>query len=107
MIREHESEVTFSGYFLTYVMTIDSLLHSGMLRTIFPRNHHSWRLISRDPDQSDHGGHESAGPLSSFWLRRAVSVTATLLQSQGDKKTTEDRAGYDETANPGGSPGAR
>ena len=30
-------------------------------------------------DQSDHGGHESAGPLSSFWLRGAVSVTAMLL----------------------------
>ena len=54
-----------------------------MLRTILEQNHHAWRLISRDPDQSDHGGHESAGPLSSFWLRVAVSVTDIVLQTQG------------------------
>ena len=84
-----------------------SLLHSGILRTISSLNHHAWGLSSRDSDQSDHGGHESADPLSSFWLRRAVSVTATLLQSQGVKKKTEDRAGTDETANPGGPPGGR
>ena len=104
-----------AGQQLAWLRTPKSLLHncstrstdhSGMLRTILAQNHHAWRLISRDPDQSDHGGHESAGPPSCFWLRRAVSVTATLLQSQG-KKTREDRAGYDATANPGGSPGAR
>ena len=96
-----------AGQQLAWLRTPKSQLHSGMLRTILEQNHHAWRLISRDPDQSDHGGLESVDPLSSFWLLRAVSVTATLLQSQGVKKKTEDRAGYDETANPRGSPGAR
>ena len=72
-----------AGQQLAWLRTPKSQLHSGMLRTILEQNHHAWRLISRDPDQSDHGGLESVGPLSSFWLLRAVSVTATLLQSQG------------------------
>ena len=96
-----------AGQQLAWLRTPKSLLHSGMLRTILEQNHHAWRLISRDPDQSDHGGLESAVPLSSFWLRVAVSVTDIVLQTQGVKKKTEERAGYDETANPGGSPGAR
>ena len=58
-------------------------------------------------DQSEHDGHESAGPPSSFSLRIAVSGTVILLQTQGEKRKREDRAGYDETANPEGSPGAR
>ena len=57
----------------------ESLLHSGILRTILSLNHHAWRLISRDPDQSEHGGLESAGPPSSFWLRVAVSGTLIFL----------------------------
>ena len=51
--------------------------------------------------------HTRPGALSSFWLRVAVSGNVILLQTQGEKKKTEAQAGYDETANPGGSPGAR
>ena len=96
-----------AGQQLAWLRTPKSLLHSGMLRTILSQNHHAWRVNSRDPDQLDHGGHESAGPPSSFWLRVAISGTVILLQSQGGKSKREDQAGYDETANPGGSLGAR
>ena len=96
-----------AGQQLAWLRTPKPLLHSGMLRTILALNHHAWRLISRDPDQSEHGGHESAGPPSSFSLRVAVSGNVILLQTQGEKKEAEAQAGHDETANPGGSPGAR
>eukprot|EP00320_Phaeocystis_rex_P005623 CAMPEP_0119056022 /NCGR_PEP_ID=MMETSP1178-20130426/751_1 /TAXON_ID=33656 /ORGANISM="unid sp, Strain CCMP2000" /LENGTH=80 /DNA_ID=CAMNT_0007036707 /DNA_START=70 /DNA_END=308 /DNA_ORIENTATION=- len=64
------AEIELQGV-LTWLRTPKSQLHSGMLRTILAQNHHAWGLISRDPDQSDHGGLESAGPPSCFWLDRA------------------------------------
>ena len=97
-----------AGQQLAWLRTPKSLLHSGMLRTIFPLNDLGMALTVRlSADQSEHGGHESAGPPSSFSLRIAVSGTVILLQTQGEKRKREDRAGYDETANPEGSPGAR
>ena len=63
-----------AGQQLAWLRTPKSLLHSRMLRTILEQNHHAWRLISRDPDQSDLGGLESAVPLSTFWLRVACRI---------------------------------
>ena len=50
-----------------------SLLHSGMLRSIFSQRYQCWRVTSRVADQCGYGGHESRGPLSCFCLCGAVS----------------------------------
>ena len=67
-----------------------------------------WGHVYYDSKHSDSPGHVSTKQ-GHLWRKQlvAVSETVILLQTQGEKKETEDRAGYDETANPGGSPGAR
>ena len=49
-----------------------SLLHSGMLRSIFRQRYHCWRVMSRVADQLGHRGHESRPPPSFFGFLDAL-----------------------------------
>ena len=49
-----------------------SLLHSGMLRSIFPLRYQCWRVTSRVADQCGHGGHEYRGAPSFFGFLDAI-----------------------------------